>query len=51
MSEPGQVETTKVTEVHKIDEAALAKYLKIHITGLIGHDRALRSAKAIPPTN
>ena len=41
MSEPGQVETTKVTEVHKIDEAALAKYLKIHITGF-GSDMSVR---------
>ena len=41
MSELGQVETTKVTEVHKIDEAALAKYLKIHITGF-GSDMSVR---------
>ena len=41
MSEPGQVETTKVTEVHKIDEAALAKYLKVHITGF-GSDMTVR---------
>ena len=41
MSEPGQVETTKVTEVHRIDEAALATYLKDHITDF-GSDMTVR---------
>ena len=31
MSEPGEVETTPVSEAHRIDEAALAIYLKDHI--------------------
>ena len=32
MPTPGQVETTNVTEVHRIDEVALARYLKDHIS-------------------
>ena len=41
MSEPGKVETTDVLDAHRIDETALARYLKDHITGF-GDDMTVR---------